>query len=251
MVRRSKEQRIVDIQLGRNRKNILPAGDSFIIPNYSGVGNELKEGLSTNLGTEGSVLFLNSTGNMTEDNLNLFWNDATNELQPNLLKITSDGTQAAPALKLNDTNTGFFKSGDSVRLSINNSTEMIVDANGITGNLIPDAELDAGAHTIGFTQQAVTGDGTDAIDWRLGNKFFFTFGAFNETLTFTNPSNPCSLILVLKQDSVGSRIMTWPAAVKWPGGTAPTLTTGANTIDIIAFYFDGTNYYGVDSLAFS
>ncbi len=128
----TREKRLVDKQLGRNIKHlVLPAGDDYIIPNYSGVGNELKEGLATDLGTEGSVLFLNSTGNITEDNFNLFWNDATNELQPNLLKITSDGTQASPALKFNDTNTGFFKSGDSVRFSLNNSTKMTIDATGL------------------------------------------------------------------------------------------------------------------------
>ena len=105
--------------------------------------------------------------------------------------------------------------------------------------------------TIDFTQQSTTGDGTTTMDWRLGNKFFFTFGAFNETFTFTAPSNPCNILLVLKQDGTGSRTATWPVAVKWPGGTAPTLSTGANKIDIISFYFDGTSYYGVDSLDFS
>ncbi len=112
-------------------------------------------------------------------------------------------------------------------------------------------EMDAGAHTIGFTQQSTTGDGTTTIDWKLGNKFFHTFGSQNETFVFTAPTNPCNILLVLKQDSTGSRTVTWPATVKWPGGTAPTLTTGANTIDIISFYFDGTDYYGVDSLNFS
>ncbi len=124
-------------------------------------------------------------------------------------------------------------------------------ANSITANLIPSAEMDAGAHTIGFTQQSQTGDGTTTIDWKLGNKDFHTFGSQNETFTFTAPTNPCNILLVLKQDSTGSRTVTWPSSVKWPGGTAPTLTTGANSIDIIAFYFDGTSYYGVDSLNFS
>ena len=112
-------------------------------------------------------------------------------------------------------------------------------------------ELDCGAHSIGFTAQSATGDGTTTIDWKLGNKFNFTFGAFNEVFTFTAPSNPCSLILKLKQDATGSRTATWPASVKWPGGTAPTLSTGASDEDIIAFYYDGTNYYGTTSLDFS
>ena len=112
-------------------------------------------------------------------------------------------------------------------------------------------ELDAGAHSIGFTQQSTTGDGTTTINWTLGNKFKFTFGAQNDTFTFTAPTNPCNILLMLIQDGTGSRTATWPGTVKWAGGTAPTLTTGAGTIDIVSFYYDGTNYFGVASLAFA
>ena len=111
--------------------------------------------------------------------------------------------------------------------------------------------MDAGAHTIGFTQQTATGDGTTTIDWKLGNKFYFTFGAQNDTFTFTAPSNPCNLILVLKQDGAGSRLATWPGTVLWPAGNAPTLSTGANDVDIVSFYYDGTSYHGNSSLDFS
>ena len=104
---------------------------------------------------------------------------------------------------------------------------------------------------IGFTQQSTTGDGTTTVVWTLGNKFKFTFGAQNETFTFTAPSNPCNLVLMLIQDATGSRTVTWPATCKWVGGTAPTLSTAANAVDVISFYYDGTNYYGVASLNFS
>ena len=112
-------------------------------------------------------------------------------------------------------------------------------------------ELDAGAHSIGFTAQTATGDGATTIDWKLGNKFEFTFGAQNDTFTFTAPTNPGNFVLKMIQDGTGSRTATWPATVKWPGGTAPTLTTTASAVDIISFYWDGTNYYGVGSLDFS
>ena len=118
----------------------------------------------------------------------------------------------------------------------------------ITGDL--GGELDAGAHSIGFTLQSTTGDGTTTIDWRLGNKFKFTFGAQNETFTFTAPTNPCTLMLTLIQDATGSRTVTWPATVKWPGGTAPTLSTAANARDKVALDWDGTQYDGVVSLDF-
>ena len=69
---------------------------------------------------------------------------------------------------------------------------------------------------------------------------------------FTNPSNPCNLLLKIIQDATGSRTVTaWDADIKWAGGAAPTLTTGAGTIDICSFYWDGSNYFGVASLAFA
>jgi hypothetical protein len=96
----------------------------------------------------------------------------------------------------------------------------------------------------GFSLQTETGIiGTTDIDWSDGNFHKFTFGAGNETLTFTNPSLIGDLTLILIQDSTGSRTITWPT-VLWEGGVAPTLTTTANAIDVIKFIYDGTNYYG-------
>jgi len=114
----------------------------------------------------------------------------------------------------------------------------------------PTATLDVNG-SLGFTQQSTTGDGTTTIDWTLGNKFKFTFGAQIETFTFTAPNKPCNLILVMVQDGTGSRTVTWPGTVKWSGGTAPTLTTTGGGIDIASFYYDGTNYFGMTSLGFA
>lgn len=105
-------------------------------------------------------------------------------------------------------------------------------------------ELDMNAHSIGFTEQTATGDGSTTIDWKLGNKFKFTFGAQNDTFTFTAPTNPCNLMLILVQDGTGSRLPTWPGTVKWPNSIAPTLTTAAAAIDMVSFYYDGTSYHG-------
>jgi len=113
-------------------------------------------------------------------------------------------------------------------------------------------ELDAQSHSIGFTLQTYTGNvGTTTIDWTKGNKAKFTFGSGNETLVFTAPSKPCNLLLMVIQDSTGGRTLTFPSNVKWAGGTAPTLSTSGGAIDIISFFYDGVNYYGVASLDFS
>lgn len=171
----------------------------------------------------------------------------------NSIPINVSGT---PALPDGTTATTQSASDNSTKLA----TTAYADAVGVGSyleNVIEDTtpelggEMDAGAHSIGFTQQTTTGDGTTTIDWKLGNKFKFTFGAQNDTFTFTAPTNPCNILLMLIQDGTGGRTATFPATVKWAGGTAPTLTTTANGIDICSFYWDGSNYFGVASLAFA
>lgn len=73
----------------------------------------------------------------------------------------------------------------------------------------------------------------------------------NCTFTLSNPQAGHTYVLRLVQDGTGSRTVTWPAAVKWEGGTAPTLSTAASAIDLVTLYYDGTNYYGVSALDFS
>jgi hypothetical protein len=158
------------------------------------------------------------------------------------LSGTTSGTLALVATAVSGTNTVTFPAATGT-VMLNLSEDTTPQLGG---------ELDCGANSIGFTMQTATGDGTTTIDWGLGNHFDFTFGAFNETFTFTAPAKPGVYTLSLKQDSVGSRTATWPATVKWPAGTAPTLTTTATTgYDIIAFRYDGTNYYGTSTLNFS
>jgi hypothetical protein len=132
----------------------------------------------------------------------------------------------------------------------------VVSDLGVLQNLLEDTtpelggELDCGAHSIGFTQQTATGDGATTIDWRLGNKFKLTLDVADETLTFTAPSNPCNLILMILQDNIGNRTITWPATVKWPSGVEVVLSRGADDVDIVSFYYDGSNYYGLSALNF-
>lgn len=98
--------------------------------------------------------------------------------------------------------------------------------------------------TVYYDEEYNNGDSgaSKTIDWGNGNKQKITLTA-NSTLTFTNPSGPCNIVLKVVQDGTGSRTVTWDGDVKWSGG-APTLSTGAGDIDILTFYFDGTNYYG-------
>ena len=66
----------------------------------------------------------------------------------------------------------------------------------------------------------------------------------NCTFTFPTATSGKSFTLILKQDATGSRTATWPAAVKWPSGTAPTITSTASKSDKYIFTADGTNWIG-------
>lgn len=54
-------------------------------------------------------------------------------------------------------------------------------------------------------------------------------------LTFPAPQAGMSFTVELVQDATGGRTVTWPASVKWPAGTAPTLTTAASKADVFSF----------------
>ena len=78
-------------------------------------------------------------------------------------------------------------------------------------------------------------------------------GKINATVTLagsrildnpTNLNNGTSYNLIVKQDATGTRLLTFGTLFKWAGGTAPTLSTSANAIDIFTFIYDGTNLYG-------
>ena len=66
----------------------------------------------------------------------------------------------------------------------------------------------------------------------------------NATITMPTATSGKSFVMMLKQDGTGSRTVTW-STVKWAGGTAPTITSTASRQDILSFFADGTNWYGV------
>jgi hypothetical protein len=82
------------------------------------------------------------------------------------------------------------------------------------------------------------------INLSLGNIFTIAMGTTISSLTFTNPAIGTYLIKFV-QDATGNReVTTWPANLKWAGGTQPTFTNAASKIDIVTLIYDGTNYYG-------
>lgn len=62
------------------------------------------------------------------------------------------------------------------------------------------------------------------------------------TITMPAAVSGKSFIIMLKTGA-GSFTVTW-STVKWPAGTAPTITSTASRQDVFSFFSDGTNWYG-------
>ena len=89
---------------------------------------------------------------------------------------------------------------------------------------------------------------TPTVDCSTGNVFDITLTGAT-TFTFANPpasGTVYTMSIKITQDGTGSRTVTWPTSIDWPGATAPTLTTDANGVDVFMFYTSdgGTNWQG-------
>ena len=80
------------------------------------------------------------------------------------------------------------------------------------------------------------------IDCSAGNYFTKTINA-NSTFTFSNAPASRSYAFALELTHTSGTV-TWPAAVKWPKDTAPTLTTGKTHIFIFVTDDSGTRWRG-------
>lgn len=93
------------------------------------------------------------------------------------------------------------------------------------------------------TTQTLTDGATITFDASLGVSAKVTLGG-NRTLAFTNFSAGTYLTLVVIQDGTGSRTLTLPTCKVINGGSgAVTLTTAANSEDILTFFKIGTTIY--------
>ena len=171
--------------------------------------------------------------------------------------------------------------GDYFRIAVGaagETTITTVDDGGLTAHLninpdgnisfLPAGQVDFGTTGVGWTQFPATYDATNSEVYfnGKGNKQFLLLDGGNTTnLHMQFPLFSGNHVILIKQDGTGSRLITnWLAydsagnaangssTVKFAGGSNPTLTTDANHVDIISFYWDATNEiaYGVATLDF-
>lgn len=137
----------------------------------------------------------------------------------------------------------------TVQGDIGGGAVLVLSGGAMTGPIAMGNNNVTGAKQITFNSVPTankTGASPNLADWTTGSiQEIVLTGNVTGTPTFTAPSGASRLTLRVKQDGTGSRtIASWPSGVRWPGGTAPTLSAGAGAVDYITFLYDGTNYDG-------
>lgn len=90
------------------------------------------------------------------------------------------------------------------------------------------------------TITALTDGSSITPDFAAANNYSVTLGG-NRTLA--NPTNITagqSGVIVITQDGTGSRTLAYGSYFKFAGGTAPTLTTTAAAVDVLAYYVESS-----------
>jgi len=145
-------------------------------------------------------------------------------------------------LVINGTQVQELQSGDAVAGLVIGTDVQAYDADLTTwaGKTAPST------FTNGYTEEVFSSTPTSTItlDLANGSVQIITLGG-NITYTFPTPVAGKSLTLIQKQDGTGSRTVTWPASVKWPAGTAPTITSTASKADKFIFTaIDSSSWLG-------
>lgn len=86
-----------------------------------------------------------------------------------------------------------------------------------------------------LTPTSLSGAGTITMNLFSGQNFLVTLTG-NRTLA--NPTSPTAGqtgLIYVRQDGTGSRTLAFGSSYNFSGGTAPTLSTNANAVDLLAF----------------
>jgi len=132
-----------------------------------------------------------------------------------------------------------------------------------TTNLTGDVTISAGVATVGTrvavvntAQEYTAAHNFNATTLTSGNSIAWDLSAnqvarlvLSTNGTMADASNKVdgSVYILLVTQGTGSNTLAWNATYKWPGGTAPTLTTGSAKSDIFTFISNGTSLFGVAS----
>lgn len=148
------------------------------------------------------------------------------------------GTSGSPSVSFNGgSSIGIYAVGANGPVGLSGGLQLNAPASGTAAALV----ASAGAAT---TPVAVTYGTTTILNASASNVFTTTLTGNITTLTITNPTDGQTINWFLTQDATGSRTMAWGTSLKWAGGTAGVLSTGAAAVDLFtAVYRASTGFW--------
>tara|TARA_R110002060_G_scaffold70274_2_gene78867 strand:+ start:690 stop:1826 length:1137 start_codon:yes stop_codon:yes gene_type:complete len=168
--------------------------------------------------------------------------------------VTSNGNKGV-YVGLQNTDLRMRNHIGNVVFTADGSTELTVSSDGtIIGNSSTDNHQVSGTlHVSGgiIQQQYFSASISTPVNatCSLYNVFNYHLTA-NSEVTASNPVAGTSYLFFFRQDGTGTRTVDF-SGFKWPGGTAPTLSTAAGAVDIVSGISDGTNIYADTTKNFS
>jgi len=150
----------------------------------------------------------------------------------------NDALNISGTLSANTIDTNTISSSDSSVIQINDGIE--VDG--------PSQHNSTVTFNAGFNERvnALTSSSTITVNCATARVHTVTLGT-NTEFNITNLPTGGTCTIIITQDGTGSRTATFgtdgSAAVKFPSGSS-VLSTGANDIDVVSIFNDGTNFLG-------
>ena len=197
----------------------------------------------TAAGTAGQILKSNGTSVPTWINNDAGTVTSASVVSANGFAGTVATATSTPAITVTTSVTGVIKGNGTAISAAVAGTDYVTPTGTET---LTNKTVEAGTFTNGYTEEVATANTSTAytIDLAGGSVQILTLTG-NCTYTFPTPVAGKSFILVQKQDATGGRTVTWPASVKWPAATAPTLTATALRVDKFVFTaIDSSNWLG-------
>jgi len=238
----------------------------------------LTAGTYTGLNLTGALTYGTATGTrLVSANATITTGTITTGVIPSL----TAGTTTSTAATITSGTVTNLASTTGTIATLNSTTGTIATLNSTTGTI---ATLNSTTGTIGNFSTTLTGDVTisagvatastatvaklasaqeytaahnfnattltsgTSIAWDLSaNQVARLVLSTNGTMADASNKVDGSVYILLVTQGTGSNTLGWNATYKWPGGTAPTLTTGSAKSDIFTFISNGTSLFGVAS----
>jgi hypothetical protein len=104
-------------------------------------------------------------------------------------------------------------------------------------------EANGGTKITGSQTSNISAMGANSVDCSAGNYFTKTITGAT-TFTFDNVPTGVAYTFTMEVTLNGSNAITWPASVKWPADTAPSITDGKTQLFVFITDDGGTRWRG-------